>query len=152
VNISDKQKNALIGFTVWGFIAGVVAIPVVFSLWLHNTGLYALPDEERYQFINVIKDGLDYESSGKVLEAGYDTGDGVFATSYFYAEIEGDETFAVLTERLQAIPGVECTALLDYQTSCHVGQAHTAIVKDDTKPGNIIKLNISDTSGGRHSG
>jgi hypothetical protein len=46
------------------------------GLFLFNgcAGLSPLPDEERYQFINQVKDGLDYASAGEVIEERYDNG------------------------------------------------------------------------------
>lgn len=72
-----------------------------------------LPDEKRYQFINEIKDELDYASSGKVTKERYDNNNGVLAPSSFYAEIEGPETFGTLSRRLQGVAAGDNDAILD---------------------------------------
>jgi hypothetical protein len=113
-------------------------------------GLSPLPDEKRYQFINQVKDGLDYASAGEVIEERYDNGDGVFSPSSFYVEVKGDKAFTILSERLQSLPNVDCSTLVSEQSRCNVGQAYVTI-SNFAESGNVTSVDISDSSSGRNS-
>jgi len=111
--------------------------------------LTSLPDEERYQYINQVKDDLGYADTGKVVREQYDTGDGVFSPSFFYTEIEGPTTFDRLTETSQELATQQCNLLVDIQTRCDVGQVSILISRDSLEDTSIT-LKITDASNGRN--
>jgi hypothetical protein len=109
-------------------------------------GFTALPDEERYQYVNEIKDAVDLGTVGEVTLGGYDTGDGVFSPSHYTVRIEGDTTsFTTLKERVADLPGVECRDAGN-QISCHLGQADIVVTKITEK---AVVISITDVYGGR---
>lgn len=112
--------------------------------------LRALPDEERYQFINQVKDDLDYSSAGNIVSERYDEGDGVFSPSFFLANVEGPGAFSILQQRVQSLPGAECQLVRDTQTRCQVGQIDVSIYRNESKM-NMVTLNITDAYNGRDS-
>jgi hypothetical protein len=131
-------------------IVSAIAVGLGGLFLLSGCGQYApLPDEERYQYINQVKDDLDYEDSGKVLKSEYDKGDGVFSPSVFYAEIQGSETYSTLSNELQNLPEVKCDAASAEQTRCSIGQADVTITKLDGLD-NIVALRILDSFSGRN--
>jgi hypothetical protein len=151
--VSRKRKwiTIIVTVVVLSVIGGLIALSLSFSSWLLNSGFIPLPDEERYQYIDEIKDKLDYESSGEVLKARYDNGDGVFSPSFFMAEVESAEAYAILTERTQSLPNVTCSLTLPIQTRCDVEGVVIQITNVDSNHPKSVILEITDTSNGRRS-
>lgn len=113
----------------------------------------SLPPWERYQYINSVKDQLDYESLGTVVEEGYDDGDGVFSPSYFEVKISGDRTvFDLLKYQLLDVKNIECNDAGTNTMRCKVGQVRTDLVYQDYKSSFYTVLRITDSSSGRDSG
>ena len=110
--------------------------------------LSSLPDEERYKYVNQVKEDLDYASSGEISRERYDTGDGVFSPSFFYSELEGDTSFDILTQRLQSLPDVDCEALVTEQSRCYIGRVEVKITRIGVSK---TALQITDSSNGRTS-
>jgi len=110
------------------------------------TQLSSLPDEERYQYINQVKEDLNYSETGEVISERYDNGDGVFSPSFFYSELEGDTSFNLLTQKLQTLSNVNCETLVTEQTRCSVERIEVKITKIDVK---TTALQITDSSDGR---
>jgi hypothetical protein len=116
-----------------------------------GSGLTALPDEERYQYINEVKDIADPESAGKITTGGYDTGDGVFSPSSYRVTIEGKDTYNILKERLKEAPENGCQEAADTTyISCKIKQADIKITRK-TIDATETKFEIVDTMGGRNS-
>jgi hypothetical protein len=108
----------------------------------------ALSDEERYQYVNQVKEDLDYKSTGEVIEERYDKNDGIVSPSYFYAELKGRETFNILSDRLQNLPQANCTYIGAEQTRCDVNGINVRITK--AKESNeLLDIKITDSSNGR---
>jgi len=112
------------------------------------TQLSSLPNEERYQYINQVKDELDYAATGQIIKEQYDSGDGVFSPSFFYVEVEGPATFDRLTETSKELATRQCNLLADIQTKCDVGQVSILISRDSIEDTSIT-LKITDASNGR---
>jgi hypothetical protein len=110
-------------------------------------GFTALPDEERYQHINEVKDSVDLDTIGEVTQGGYDAGDGVFSPSHYRVRIEGDTTsFITLKERVTNLPGAECRDAGN-QISCKLGQADILVTKKTEK---ALQFEVVDVYSGRN--
>jgi len=107
-----------------------------------------LPDKERYQFINEVKDGLRYKEAGEIVSEQYDTADGVFAPSYFYAEVKSEDAFDLLTGKAEELATRQCDALSPTQTRCSSGQVNIQITRETTEDLSVI-LEIVDAYSGR---
>jgi hypothetical protein len=121
---------------------------ILFSSCSTLSQFRSLPDEERYQYINQVKEDLDYKSAGEVIKEEYDNNDGIVSPSVFLADLKGEKTFTTLSDRLQALPEVKCDAASDRQTICHIGQADITITKID-ESNNLVNLKILDSYSGR---
>lgn len=137
-----------------------IGIILLISLGLTTTlsgctpgkGFIPLPDKERYQFINKVKDDMDYASAGKVISKTYDNNDGVFNASYFVAHLEGDNSFEVLSERAKKVSDNSChtspAPAVGDQTYCSVGQVDIKVYRETTET-DKVRLSISDPFSGR---
>lgn len=118
-------------------------------------GLMPLPDKERYQFINKVKDDMDYASAGKVIRKGYDNNDGVFNASYFSTDIEGSNTYDVLSTRLKELSNNKCynspAPATGDQTYCSIGHVEIKVYRESSEI-NKVRLVISDSLSGRSEG
>lgn len=117
-------------------------------------GLMPLPDKERYQFINKVKDDMDYASAGKVIRETYDNNDGVFNASYFVVRLEGDNSFEILSERAKKVSDDTChtspSPATGDQTYCSVGQVDIKVYRENSET-DKVRLSISDSFSGRTS-
>lgn len=115
-------------------------------------GLMPLPDKERYQFINKVKDDMDYSSAGKASGGHYDNNDGVFNPSYFVVNIKGENSFDVLSERAKKLSHDKCynspRPAVGDQTWCVVGQVDIKVYRETSETDKIL-LSISDSFSGR---
>jgi len=112
-------------------------------------GFTALPDEERYQYINEAKDIAEPESAGKITTGGYDTGDGIFSPSSYRVTIEGKDTYNILKERLKKAPDNGCQESADMTyVSCEIKQADSKITRE-TVNATRTRFEIVDTMSGR---
>lgn len=112
-----------------------------------------LPDEQRYQFINHVKDAVDPASAGTITSGGYDDGDGVWASSYYSANIEGESVYETIRDRMTAIPNVrDCSEhedLGETMTSCYLGEISFTVSKE-TQSKSTALFSVLDTSSGRN--
>lgn len=107
-----------------------------------------LPDKERYQFINEVKDGLRYKEAGEVVSEQYDTADGVFAPSYFYAEVKSEDAFDFLTARAEELATRQCDALSPTKTKCSSGQVDIKLTRDSSED-LFVTVEVIDAYSGR---
>ena len=107
-----------------------------------------LPDKERYQFINEVKDGLHYTEAGEVVSEQYDTADGVFAPSCFYAEVKGEDAFDLLTGKTEELATRQCDALSPTQTKCSSGQVDIKLTRDSSED-LFVTVEVIDAYSGR---
>lgn len=118
-------------------------------------GILPLPDKERYQFINKVKDDMDYASAGKIVEEHYTDTDGVFNASAFVVNIEGDDSFDVLSNRIKKMSNDNCfnspAPAIGDQTYCSIGHVKITVYRE-TSESDKIQLVISDPSNGRSKG
>lgn len=117
--------------------------------------LSPLPDRERYQFINKVKDDIDYASAGKVIEEHYTKTDGVFNPSAFVVNIQGDNSFDILSERAKKLSNNNCfnspAPTVGDQTYCSIGHVEITVYRKNEKT-DKTQLVISDPSNGRSEG
>lgn len=117
-------------------------------------GLTPLPDKERYQFINAVKDDLDYKSSGKVISEHYDNNDGVFNPSFFVVKLEGAGSFDKLSQKAKELSNNKCHSsprpTTGEQTWCTIGQVDVTVFRENAQT-NRVRLSISDSLSGRMS-
>lgn len=57
-----------------------IAIAVM-ALFLSGCQYAPLPKEQRYQFINEVKDAVDLPSAGEIVSESYDKNDGILSPS-----------------------------------------------------------------------
>jgi hypothetical protein len=107
-----------------------------------------LPDKERYQFINEVKDGLRYTEAGEVVSEQYDSADGVFAPSYFRAEVKGEDAFDFLTARAEELATRQCDALSPTKTKCSSGQVDIKLTRDSSED-LFVTVEVIDADSGR---
>jgi hypothetical protein len=124
----------------------VGAIATVLALSGCIKGLTPLPDAERYQYVNQVKEDLDYKAAGEVIKENYDNSDGVFGVSYFEATVKGPEAFDTLRAKLQLLATKPCNPILETSIGCYVGQVDVALF------GNREQANfrITDANNGRN--
>lgn len=132
---------------VWGILAMATT-----SLTL--TGCMGpLPDEQRYQFINHVKGAVDPASFGTITSDGYDDGDGVWASSSYAANIEGDSAYETIRDRMIAIPNVKNCDESENRgvtmTSCYLGGISLTVSKE-TQSKTAALFTVLDTSSGRN--
>ena len=111
--------------------------------------LSPLPDSERYKRINEVVDSLEIDEAGKITFQKYDTGDGVFSPSFVYFQIEGKYSFKNLTRKLQSVPEIECSLIIETQVKCSVKQVNIEITRDDKKVNSLTHLKIIDITNGK---
>lgn len=129
-------------------IKGAIAIAVV-ALSLSGCGdLRSLPDEERYQFINQVKDGVDLPSAGEIITQSYDNGDGVFSPSVYQAQLKGDTTYQKLKERIVTLSDVKDCITDETETNCKRGHVDIFVGKSRESSGKVF-LRITDKYNGR---
>ena len=129
-------------------IKGAIAIAVM-ALFLSGCGqLKALPDEQRYQFINQVKNELDLASAAEIASESYDNGDGVFSPSVYQAELKGDTAYLKLKERIVNLSEVKDCITDEIQTTCRRGQADIFLGKSRESSGKVF-LKITDKYNGR---
>jgi hypothetical protein len=131
-------------------VLGLVGAFTLSGCWMSNVieQSQPLPDEERYQFINEAKDGLRYKEAGEVVSEQYDTADGVFAPSYFYAEVKGEDAFDLLTARARELATRQCDALSPTQTRCSSGQVDIRLTRESTED-LFVTVEVIDGDSGR---
>lgn len=134
-----------------------IGIILLLSLGLTTTlsgcqALSPLPDKERYQFINKVKDDMNYSSAGKVIRETYDNNDGVFNASYFSTDIQGIDSYDILSNRLKKLSNNKCynspAPATGDQTYCSVGQVEVKVYRENSET-NKVRLVISDSLSGR---
>jgi hypothetical protein len=140
---SSKVRRVVATLTI-----GVGGILLLSSCIFVPPGMKALPKEERYQYINQVKDDLDYKTSGKILSEQYDKNEGLISPSYFYAELEGEETFTILSDRVQALPEIKCTYLGEDQARCRVNLVDITITKSPESE-NLVSFELLDSYSGK---
>lgn len=113
--------------------------------------LTPLPDSKRYERINEVVDLLKIDEAGKITSQKYDTGDGVFSPSFFYSQIEGENSFKYLTRKLQSVPDVECSLVIEIQVKCSLKQVDIEITRDDKKANSLTHLKIIDVTSGKEN-
>jgi hypothetical protein len=143
-----KSKATKLIRTVTVIGMGLGEILLFSSCVFLPSGVNTLPNEERYQYINQVKNNLNYESSGKVITKEYDNTQGIVSPSYFYAEIKGKQTFTILSDRLQTLPNVKCNLISDEQSKCSIGQVDITITKVEITE-DVVSLQILDSFSGR---
>lgn len=134
-----------------------IGIILLISLGLTTTlsgcqALSPLPDKERYQFINKVKDDMDYASAGKVIEEHYTKTDGVFNPSAFVVNIQGDNSFDILSERAKKLSNNNCfnspAPTVGDQTYCSIGQVDITVYRKTSDTDKTL-VGISDDLSGR---
>jgi hypothetical protein len=147
VGVSNKFK---MGITL---IVALSAVAIL-SGCTPGKGLTPLPDKERYQFIDEVKDDLDYKSSGKVISEQYDNNDGVFNPSSFVVELQGADSFEILSKRAKNLSHNKCysspSPATGEQTWCKVGQVSIKVFRENVKTDKVL-LSIADSLSGRNS-
>jgi hypothetical protein len=73
-----------------------------------------------------------------------------FLLHFFRTEIKSPEAFTILSDRVQALPNVDCTALSVVETRCRVERIDVTINKSSIED-NLVVLTVTDTSNGRSS-
>jgi len=141
VGVRNRYKNSIA-------LVAALSIMAMLSGCTLGKGLTPLPDKERYHFINEVKDDLDYKSSGKVISERYDKGDGVFSPSFFKAEIIGEKSFTILSDKLKNRSDSKCAYLGTNQTRCSLGQVDITIARKDASARKII-FEVTDIHSGR---
>lgn len=127
---------------------GAIAIAAV-ALFLSGCGQYkALPTEERYQFINQVKDNLNYATAGEVISEELDKGDGVFSPSIFRTELKGKSTYKELNSRIKALPEVKDCRETKEQIRCKLGQVDIYLNQEENSASSVV-LKLTDVFSGR---
>jgi hypothetical protein len=142
VTRADRLKKALLGGVVALTSMAVLSGCSVLGQFQH------VPAAERHKNIDVVKEELDYSSTGKIITKGYDTSDGVSSPSFFHAVMQGDKTFDILSTRIRALKDVDnCRVIPDKELSCYSGQVQVSVTKQPEK-GNVF-LELVDRYSGR---
>jgi hypothetical protein len=122
-----------------------------------------LPEEQRYQLINQIKDEIDYKDAGEIIEERYYDGGGVLAESGFRLEAKGNGTFKALSDEVLDLPNIECTHESNFQTLCSLKGIYVEVTTDyltvwdsnihefthPTNPNSPVILSIRDGTNGK---
>jgi hypothetical protein len=145
VNESRILKRIAVTFVV---VIGVVGLFLLAHLWLRDAGFISLPDEERYQYINSAKDGLDLERAGEVVDASYFGSEGLGSYSVFGGEVRSPDAFAVLSDRVQKLPGVNCPRIRLGQVKCYLRHVEITITESAASVG-TAEVHIMDVTNGR---
>lgn len=135
-------------------LVAALSIMAMLSGCTPGKGLTPLPDKERYQFINEVKDDLDYKSTGKVISERYDNNDGVFNPSFFVVELQGAKSFDKLSQKVKKLSNNKCHSsprpATGEQTWCTIGQVSVKVFRENAQTDNV-RLSISDSLSGRVS-
>jgi len=107
-----------------------------------------LPTKERYQYINAVKDALDLETAGTIIKQGYDKNGGVIEPSYYFAILEGADTYTLLKARLEGIPNITNCSSSERQIKCRLDNAEV-LLQNELSGSPNTKLKINDPYSGR---
>lgn len=127
-------------------IKGAIAIAAV-ALFLSGCQYAPLPKEERYQFINEVKDAVDLSSAGEIVSESYDRNEGVLSASGYKAEAKGQGIYETVNKRIQAIPGIKDCRDNPDQLTCRYGQVDITLSKYPAEE--KVYFMIVDSSSGR---
>lgn len=139
-----KQNKGTVAAFCFGLF--MVIITPIFAAVQH---LSPLPTEQRYQFINQVKDGVDLPSAGEIVKQSYDRNEGVLSPSSFRAEVAGEKTFEILKNRIIQTPGVRNCIEVKTQLTCRNGQVDIFLASYSTEP--KVEFILTDSSSGRTS-
>ncbi len=82
-------------------IIGSISMSLLLTAALSGCGFRALPDEERYQYIDNVLETIDYKTVGNIVEEKIDDGDGILSPSYKKVYYGSDGSFKELEKRLK---------------------------------------------------
>lgn len=105
-----------------------------------SAGLYALPDQERYQYIHAIRDELKISEAGEVISEEYDNADGVFGQSFLRIRVKGVEAFRTLSQNASNIEDAVCDLRPTDVSSCSVGREIKISIKEDSSNSSLITI------------
>lgn len=126
-------------------ILGIGLISVT-ALSLSGCGFTPLPDEERYSRIDSVKNKIDFESAGQIVEEDY-SGDGVFSGSIYEITIKGEDSFEKIAPQV-------LNAASD-SSNCDVDKTSVICIRRNNPSirlynnGNTTTLTLTDSLGGR---
>lgn len=116
------------------------------ALSLSGCGFTPLPDEERYSRIDSVKNKIDFESAGQIVEEDY-SGDGVFSGSIYEITIKGEDSFEkIIPQVLAAASDSTNCDISEDQLSCVINNNPSIRVGTD---GETTSLVLTDSLGGR---
>lgn len=129
------------------FLAVFITMGVLLLSGCNIKGITPLPYEERYQYIHQAREALHFETAGEIEKETYDTGDGVFTSSYLITEVKGEQAYTLLKDRLKTVSGPGCEETKnDYLIECFIGQV-TVEIGEYSSEATYIK--IKDRYSGR---
>lgn len=134
-----RQKKRILG------LLGVGAI-----LLTSITGC-ALPEKERYQYIDRVLSDIDYQNIGTIISEEKDDGDGIFAPSFKTLRYDDPNVFEEIAKKLadpeDTVIYEDCEYRNSEQTqmNCSYYGTVVSLVKTET----TTFLDISDSSSGR---
>jgi hypothetical protein len=108
--------------------------------------LERLPDQERYRYVNQVKDDFGYAEAGEVLDEEYG-GKGVAS---FTVQVKGVDAFDVLSTRAQVLAETKCGYRTTRNISCSVQDMEVTVTPSSIDD-NVSVLKITDTRNGRRS-
>lgn len=122
---------------------------VVVALSLSGCGQYkTLPTEKRYQYIDQIKNAVDINSAGAIINGEYDYNSGPLAPSKYRVEIEGKDSYQLLTHRIKELPETKGCIESKVEFSCHNGQVDIFVTKSGSSESPAAVFELIDLSSG----
>jgi hypothetical protein len=113
-----------------------------------GSGIITLPDGERYQYVNEVKNAVELETSGEIVEGYYDNGDGVFSPSTYRAVVKGENSFDTLVTRVEELPGTDCRDAQPIQLKCTFNHVSISVTRE-SENSNVVRFSVIDTYNGR---
>lgn len=113
----------------------------------------ALPDEQRYHYIDKVLSDIDYQNIGTIISEEKDNGDGVFAPSFKRIMYKSPETFEKIAKKLAEPDDTNIYEDCEYRNSeqeqmkCSYYGNSVSVVKNET----TTFLQITDSTSGKKS-
>jgi hypothetical protein len=140
-----ENKNLRDGLIFTGVLLTLLA---VFIVWQAIDNFAPPSNEKRYEDINEVKNKLDYDIFGEVIEEHYDKNGRGYTPSYFLAKIKGEDAFRDLGGALKLLPEVNCEPSRAEEIKCRIDSVDVTIT-EIVESENVVELKISDDYNGR---
>lgn len=147
-----RSKATKIIVTIFIVIGAIPIIAV--SVVLFGFISFFTPDKDRHTTINLAKERIGVQESGKVISESYDSGSKLLPTS-LRVELEGKQPYYKLFAKVQSIPEITCKEASPRPTiatvakQCRTGPLEIQVRIEERNDGAVTVITFEDSSSGK---